>query len=371
MTLQACFATSLLGALLACTGAPIAPANSSNLPIDSVGVGTVASGLSERPGNPRCVAGHAAQVPQQLSQLGCFDAADVSKPGPGLVPYDVNAPLWSDDADKQRWFAIPDSEHIRIDDAGHFVLPKGSVLLKTFSRAGQRLETRVWMNHPDAGWLGYSYRWAVDGSDASLAADAGELISNGNTVEPWTIPGRGQCSQCHQPGQSQILGLQVAQLDRDFVYPSTGRSANQLGTLAAVGLLAPGTRIGDAHAKLVDYRDASQPLEPRARSYLHANCSSCHASAVGYCTGDFRIETSAAQMGICDVAPSASNPSWGWLSGTKLLAPGDPERSALWLRLSAPGNAAMAMPPLGRHQVHEQGVELIAAWISALPGCER
>jgi uncharacterized repeat protein (TIGR03806 family) len=287
------------------------------------------------------------------------------------VPYDVNAPLWSDDAEKQRWFAIPDGEHIRIDDRGQVVLPKGSVMLKTFSRAGLRLETRAWMNHPDAGWRGYSYRWAADGSDAVLAAEAGELVSTGNQAEPWTIPGRGQCSQCHQAIESPSLGLQLAQLDRDFAYPSTGRNANQLTTLAAVGLLAPGTQLGPVQAQLVDYRDASQALESRARSYLHANCSSCHAGAAGYCTGDLRISASRAQMGVCDVAPRVIDPSWGWLAGTSLLVPGDPERSALWLRLSAPGNTAMAMPPLGRHQVHEQGVELIAAWISALPSCEK
>jgi hypothetical protein len=30
----------------------------------------------------------------------------------------------------------------------------------------------------------------------------------------------------------------------------------------------------------------------------------------------------------------------------------------------------MAMPPLGRHEVHGDGVELIAAWIGAMRGFE-
>lgn len=361
--------TGLLIALVGCTAAISEPSGTDDTQDNRLA--SSAAGLSERPRNPSCVAGPSARIPQKLSQLGCFDAADVTRPGPGLVPYDVNAPLWSDDADKQRWLAIPDGTHIDVDAEGHFVMPSGTVLLKTFARAGERLETRVWMNHPDAGWLGYSYRWQANGADATLAAEAGEQMPIGDGSEHWAIPGRGQCGQCHQPGANQNLGLQVAQLDRDFVYPSTGRSANQLATFDAVGLLAHGSQpAASDHAKLVDYRDAAQPVEARARSYLHANCGSCHNRADGYCTGDFRIAATNSQLGVCNVAPKYVDPLWGWRDGTKLLAPGDPERSALWLRLSAPGDAAMAMPPLGRHEVHQIGVELVAAWIASLPGCE-
>jgi uncharacterized repeat protein (TIGR03806 family) len=362
--------TTLLSALCGCAASvvdePRAADQHNALPAAAT------AGLSERPKNPTCVAGEAAQVPQRFSQLGCFDAANPSKPGPGLVPYDVNAPLWTEDADKQRWLAIPDGTTITVDAEGHFVLPKGAVLLKTFARDGQRLETRVWMNHPDAGWRGYSYRWSADGSDALLAADAGEQMPIGSGAERWTIPARGQCGQCHQPGSNQNLGLQLAQLDRDFTYPSTGLTANQLDTLTAVGVLVPQAKppAPSAQHKLVDYRDVSQPVESRARAYLHANCSSCHNAAEGYCTGDFRIGATEAEMGVCDKTPNDLGERWGWLPNTKLVAPGDPERSALWLRLSAPGDADMAMPPLGRHEVHQEGVELIAAWISGLRGCK-
>lgn len=140
-----------------------------------------------------------------------------------------------------------------------------------------------------------------------------------------------------------------------------------------MGLLAPATKLPEPNAgpKLVDYRDPSLPVESRARAYLHANCSSCHNAAEGYCTGDFRIRATTAQMGVCDRTPSQLDPSWGWPEDTKLVAHGDPERSALWLRLSAPGGAPMAMPPLGRHEVDPEGVELIAAWITAMRGCEK
>jgi uncharacterized repeat protein (TIGR03806 family) len=361
----------LLRALLGCA-APAADArDTGDTPAVNVLVGNAGAGLSERPHNATCVAASAAQVAPALSQLGCFDAS--MQAGAGMVAYDVNAPLWSDDADKQRFLAIPDGAVISVDADGRFVMPTGAVLLKTFVRDGQRLETRVWMNHPDAGWRGYAYRWDASGSDALLADEAGEQMPIGDGAAQWSIPSRGQCSQCHPNSSNPSLGLELAQLDRDFTYPSTGRRGNQLATLAAVGLLAlpaPAPAVASAPQKLVDYRDPGQPLDARARSYLHANCSSCHNAADGYCSGDLRITTPFARMGVCDVTAKHTDAAWGWSEGTKLIAPGDPERSALWLRLSAPGGAPMAMPPLGRHEVHGDGVELIAAWIGAMRGCE-
>jgi uncharacterized repeat protein (TIGR03806 family) len=290
---------------------------------------------------------------------------------PGLVPYDVNAPLWSDDANKQRWLAIPDGTQIALDAAGHLTLPIGAMLLKTFELAGRRLETRVWMNHPDVGWRGYAYTWEPSGSDARLAPEGGEHIALGATAADWSVPGRGQCRQCHKAGDNQNLGVTLAQLDREQRDPRTGRSANQLTTWQTLGLLATPA---DAHTltthdRLVDYRDVAQPIALRARSYLHANCSSCHDSAAGYCTGDLRTGTPLAQTGVCAQAPRDWQPSWGWPESTRLLTPGDPVASAIWLRLSAPADAPMAMPPLGRHTVDANGVELIASWIDSLQRC--
>src|SRR5207245_1871206 len=45
--------------------------------------------------------------PQLLSATGCVDPLAPSFPAPGLIPYDVNVPLWSDGADKQRWVSLP------------------------------------------------------------------------------------------------------------------------------------------------------------------------------------------------------------------------------------------------------------------------
>ena len=45
--------------------------------------------------------------------------------------------------------------------------------------------------------------------------------------------------RCHTTGAGRTLGLELGQLDGDFVYGSTGRIANQLSTLEHIDALAP------------------------------------------------------------------------------------------------------------------------------------
>jgi uncharacterized repeat protein (TIGR03806 family) len=323
------------------------------------------SPASPRPANPSCRAPGVALVPQRLSQLGCFDAKRGMEPLVGLWAYDVNAPLWSDDADKQRWFAMPDDATLQIDASGRFVLPPGALVLKLFAHAGQPLETRVWMNHPDAGWRGYAYRWQPDGDAVLVDGESVDVPLAGGGAH-WTIPSRSQCTECHRDADNPLLGLTIAQLDR----ASSGSNESQLAALVTAGFLTadPGVTTNES-TRLVDPRDPSESLDARARSYLHANCSHCHDRAEGYCTGDLRIATPGAASGLCDVSPRALDASSGWLPDTRLIAPGDPERSALWLRLTAPPTSGLAMPPLGHNQIDAAGVELIAAWISAQASC--
>src|SRR5204863_6670833 len=49
-----------------------------------------------------------ARVPDTLEETGAFANLQTLEPNPGIVPYDVNSPLWSDGAIKKRWFSIPD-----------------------------------------------------------------------------------------------------------------------------------------------------------------------------------------------------------------------------------------------------------------------
>jgi mono/diheme cytochrome c family protein len=133
---------------------------------------------------------------------------------------------------------------------------------------------------------------------------------------------------------------------------------NQLRTLAHLGLIDLAKSPAD-HGKLADPYDSRADLDARARSYLHANCSSCHVMTGG---GNAAIELEFTmpreKMNAIDVAPlhHAYN-----LPDARLIAPGAPERSVLLERVSRHG--AGRMPPLSTTVVDERAVALLSEWI--------
>ncbi len=173
----------------------------------------------------------------------------------GVIPYSVNAQLWSDGAYKERYLALPD----RPDDdcgigytaSGGWNFPNDTVVVKSFALeatagdpASRRwIETRFLVRQQNE-WVGYSYRWNDEGTDAALVdavgADAEYEIrdpaaSSGKRLQAWHFPSRAECMTCHSRAANFVLGLQTAQLNRDHDYG--GRSDNQLHVLEELGLL--------------------------------------------------------------------------------------------------------------------------------------
>jgi uncharacterized repeat protein (TIGR03806 family) len=298
------------------------------------------------------------RFPRTLSATGCMDPADPSRPGRGLIPYDVNAPLWSDGADKERWMALPDGSQIEVDDGGDLVLPAGSVLIKQFRIHGRPIETRLLVHHEDGDWAGYSYEWDEAGRDATLLAGARRVTRGGLS---WLYPGREDCLRCHTRAAGRTLGLELGQLNRTLDY-GAGRVAPQLATLAHIGLfdgplpavlpLIPGVQ-----------HDASN--EQRARALLHANCSPCHrAGGPGGGTADYRYGLGLAETKLCDVAPLFGDLG---VADARLLAPGAPGRSLVLLRMQSLGLARM--PPLASSAVDAYAMATLQAWITGLGAC--
>lgn len=301
----------------------------------------------------------AVDFPATLSATGCMDPADPSRPGPELIPYGVNAPLWSDGADQERWIALPDGTAAGVLPSGILDLPVGSVVVKQFRLGGAPVETRLLVRHDDGNWAGYSYRWREDGSDADLLA-AGEAAEVAG--QTWTWPGRSQGLECHTPVADRLLGLTLARLDREQDYASAGGDVDdQLDTLVAIGVLAEDP--GEVEPLPDPFGEA--PVEARARAYLDSNCAMCHqAGGTGGGPQDLRYGTAFADTALCDVAPI--NGDLG-VEDAVLVAPGEPERSLLSLRMQALD--AHRMPPIASAVVHAEGVARIDAWFSGLEGC--
>jgi uncharacterized repeat protein (TIGR03806 family) len=300
--------------------------------------------------------------PPLLSATGCVDPGDPTRPAAGLIPYDVNSPLWSDGAEKQRYLAIPDGTTITIGADQDWDLPIGSVAMKTFSVGGKRVETRLFMRHDDGDWAGYTYEWNEDGTDATLLPAGKVKMLDASAA--WAYPSRNQCLQCHSKAAGGTIGLETAQLNGDAVYPSTHRIANQLATLDHIGMFsAPFAQAPTDAARLSDPA-GTDDLESRARSYLHANCSHCHRPmGGGQGTMDLRYTQSLKDTATCN----ATNTQGPIGEATKLIVPGDPASSIVSIRLHA--TDSKRMPPVAVSVTDTTGTSVLDAWITSLTAC--
>lgn len=296
--------------------------------------------------------------PRLLSQTGCFDPTDPKVALPALIPYSINAPFWSDGAGKERFVAIPDGTTVTVTASGDFEFPNGTVLAKTFTVGGKRIETRLFMRHMNGDWAGYSYEWNDAETDATLLSG-----SKSKTVgtQTWFYPSRSQCLQCHTAVAGRSLGLELGQLNRTQTYAATGRTANQLATMEAIGWFSAAL---PANPVRFPEPFGTEPLESRARAWLHSNCAGCHQQGMGQGPADWRYELPFADTNACDAMPQ--NGALG-IMNARLIAPGSPATSIVSRRVHALD--AARMPPVGSALVDTQGAALIDAWISSITAC--
>lgn len=298
---------------------------------------------------------------QRLSATGCVDAGDPTQPASAMIPYDVESQLWSDSAEKDRFFALPDDKKIALDSAGDFLFPVGSVLMKHFKFGDKFLETRLF-TYSETGWQGFSYEWRDDQTDAMLLADAKEKNIEGIQ---WQYPSPAQCLTCHTEAANFSLGLETKQLNAAMEYPK-GVVANQLNTLAHIQLFSSPLTAEQKTTKLFELTDSTATVEQRARSYLHSNCAGCHLPDGPAPTNlDLRFATTLPATNACDIQPGSGDLG---IANARIIAPGEPDRSVLLARMKV--RDENQMPPLASHLVDDAAVTLITEWIANLEGCK-
>lgn len=318
-----------------------------------------------------------ATFPAKLSETGLFDSVEEHRPSAGLIPYEVNAPAWADGASAERHLALDGETRITYAATGGWNFENGVVVVQTLSLPitvgdafeSRRIETRLLVRRQNE-WNGYSYRWNDEQTDAELVEKNGavqqfsirdEANSNGSSLLAWRFPSRTECLACHSRAVNYVLGLSEVQLNCAIGKDRSGE--NQLQRFERLGLFQkPLPKPAAELASLVDPHDTSAPLETRARSYLHANCSVCHVAAGG---GNARLElgiaTKTEAANLLEARPQ--HDTFG-IANAMLVAPGNPEQSVLFHRLSHRGRGQM--PPLVVSRVDERAVELFRAWIAEL-----
>ena len=333
------------------------------------------------------VATSTPSFPTRLSQTGLFKSTATYVPADDLVSYEVNSPLYSDGATKQRHIYLPPGSSLKFSAKHPWTFPDQTVLVKTFSleketdnpTSRRRIETRL-LHRESGAWNGYSFRWNQEQTDAFLVEEAGETVPYdlpgssevASRQQQWRFPSRNECMMCHTLGAHFVLGFNTRQLNRSVTW--NGRSMNQLDLFESFGLLESPLprqsrglglfRTSGTHTfpRLVDPMDSAESLNLRARSYLDANCAHCH-TYLGGGNSPVRMafDVPAAEMHMFDERPLHG--AWG-TQHARIIAAGEPDRSVLLHRMNTLERERM--PRIGSHVIDEQGVNLIREWILSL-----
>ena len=314
--------------------------------------------------------------PARLSDWRLFLGSGISEPNQGVLPYDLNTPLFSDYASKYRFVWMPPGSPASYRDDGVFDFPVGTVLIKSFAfpaeggEGKQRLvETRL-LIHGKTGWVGLPYVWNEKQTEATLelAADPVPIRyteASGRKRElTYFIPNANECKQCHENSRVMLpIGPKARNLNKDYHYPDG--VSNQLARWTQADYLqgAPTPAVAPRVARW-DVPE-SGTLAERARAYLDNNCAHCHqpGGTAGYTGFDLRLTTSSPlDLGVCRSPNSAGR------VGNLVydLVPGKPEESILLARMESTRPKEM-MPQIGRSVVHQEGLALLREWISSLP----
>lgn len=312
-------------------------------------------------------------LPARLSSTGAFADLATLTPHPGIVPYDVNVPFWSDGAIKRRWFSIPDlSGRFRHDPVKAWWAPTGAVWIKHFeiemqegdAATRRRLETRFLVRNA-SGVHGFTYRWNAAQTDAELVGEFGadetleRVVDGAPSSQQWHYPGRAECQFCHNPAAGLTLSFNTAQLQRSF--ENGGATTNFVAALAGAGYFSNVPEAIHTARTLAAGTDETASLSWRARSWLAANCASCHLpGGPGGGRFDARIGTDLDASGMLNGALIGGSVD----AADRVIVPGDVEHSVLLRRLSTRGVGQM--PPLATDRVDPSGASLVRRWIESL-----
>lgn len=369
-------ATSAL-ALLACDPDPIADAGPRDAGPPDAGPDTGVDGGEDA--GPDADAG-----PPCVGPPGLYADTHCSIVAAGVRAYRPRYVLWSDDADKERYIFLPDGD-IDTSDPDNWVFPVGTVLYKTFSHDGVRLETRLLTKTGPtpgvASWRMQAFAWNAAQTAVTDVTDEPLAVRENVLGTMHDIPGGVDCQSCHSGALDVINGFGAIQIN----HADAGLSLEDLideGRLSDPIDAAEAVAPGDATAS-------------EALGYLHANCGHCHryrtflpdsecadppcgdcpagALAAQACGTNLhtwlRVGTSTVEASTTyDTAVEERSFRGDFPPATCRIAPGEPDLSVLLLRMEMDNRLpGRQMPPLGTEIAHPDGLATVRAWIDAMP----
>jgi hypothetical protein len=326
--------------------------------------------------NPDCDAG----VPLALACTGLYADWPTLTLAPDVQAYQPGASMWADSATSLRWIWLPPGTQVDTTDPNNWVFPVGTKFWQELSLLGTRVETRFSWKEAPTLWFRATYAW-TDDLDSAPQLTLGQPNARGL---PYDIPAVSECEQCHDGAGDFVLGFEAVGLGM----PQS--SGLNLAALAQQGLLTK----APAGPVVVP----GDPTTSASLAFLHANCgTSCHNRSTGAEAGQTGLFMKLT-VDATGALPAAAQGTDTWLTAYKVPSIFTPESAAAAL-LPAPGDASAAaaaggpfyrldpgnlprsmipwragrrdgvtqMPPIGTQLVDQTDVQVLDAWVTALP----
>ena len=290
----------------------------------------------------------------------------------GVIPYELISSLFTDYSIKNRFLWIPDGVSANyISNSSVFDFPIGTILIKNFSydnvlpeQISKNIETRL-MIKKESGWIFADYVWNEDQTEATFSLDGSVVdiswLQNGEERNiNYRVPSASECLTCHKISDGAIPnGVKPRNINKILDYGSN--SMNQLDKWMEMGYL---NTYPQDFETVVDWKDLSESLEKRVRSYIDINCAHCHSDNTHCEYRPIRLSFEAtedlANMGVC------LTPDTNLGNGTDyLINPGNIDRSVLHFRMTS-NEEQYRMPLIGRSIVHDEAIVMIEEWINSL-----
>lgn len=320
------------------------------------------------------------KAPKFLSNVGAFKNLKKMKAANGLMSYDLNVKLYSDNAIKTRWVSIPNDgkfdsseEQVDFSETGTWKFPPGTVFIKHFElpidesnpEITKKIETRFLVLTEDETSYGLTYKWNEDGTDAVLLEDSDEEIIeitdlDGKTNDQnWNYPSRSQCISCHKASVGYVLGPKTHSMNKDHLNEKNGTVLNQLTAWNQLNIFSE--KLEDIQIEelprsaSLDDRSASDEL--KVRSYLDMNCAFCHQPNGVETDFDARFSTMPDDQKIINSYANGRHS----IHSNFIIKPGGIDKSEIYRRVLSTDD--IKMPPIGRNLVDDKFSEVLKNYI--------
>jgi hypothetical protein len=316
-----------------------------------------------------CDAPPAEGLPPDVYCTGLYEFHDPASYARSALPYTPGVTLWSDGAEKHRYFALPPGATIDTSDMDVWKFPVGTKAWKEFRFDGKLVETRLFWKRDEVNWASGTYVWNDAGTEAALYTPTKALI----LPSGYEVPTAKDCGKCHHGGADKLLGIEAAALALPTTEGVTLDSLVKAGALSNPPPMTSGMLPEDASGKA-----------GAALGYLHANCGMpCHSTrGLGEETklvlrlragevlrassnAPTALDAKATDIYAATVGQSPTTASVAQqFPSAKRITPGSHDESLVWLLSHRRGT--YQMPPLVSHVVDDAGTLRLSAWIDAL-----